>query len=623
MHTFVGGATGFGKSTFARVLAESAHQEGLKSIRIVDPKADEYLPLAQKYSDFIVLKWNDLRFNPLLPPPNVPKTEWYQTIIGHLSQCFNFWQGAESYFLRHIEIFEKSGKEITLSRLLQNVLSEKSRFGQKDAMIKSTVVSRLEMMNILFGDIINTNSTMLEALSKKNIIILTTGLMAESDSWLTEFMLLWEYTYRVYNPDKRNLAMHIYDECQHRLFSSEKEKKIQKTSSALISKLVDQCRAMNIGICSLSQEPSTLLKVILNNSYLKIVFHLGSGSEIRVAAEALGLDSEQAKLLHYLEVGEAIVRTAGEYMDAIPVKFDNFEPADYCTPEEFCEYQNELKSQLLENSIIKEGLIPAYSAPKIIASNDVLDDEGVLSAADEIIKEKEAIYEKEKSEKAEALEKVENTSNSKSAESEDNDLPILSIWLNLPNVFLTQGEIFEKAGISSGSTQAKIKKELLRNNLIIDHKVQCGKTYSSIWEPTEKAYEVIGKQKPKYKSKGGYLHQFLAHRIKNWGQENGLLADIEFRLSNNKAVDLVFRKGKEVFFVEVAVSPPLEKEINNLIKDLKTDLQPNKVVVAAIDNKTKRGLEELIESSRRLEDRHGIVKVVLAGDFLAKNKKPI
>ena len=84
---------------------------------------------------------------------------------------------------------------------------------------------------------------------------------------------------------------------------------------------------MNLGICSLSQEPSTLIKAVVNNSYLKIAFHLGSGSEIQVMKDAMGLDDDQSEMLHYLEIGESIVRMAGGYMDAFPVEIDMFEPA--------------------------------------------------------------------------------------------------------------------------------------------------------------------------------------------------------------------------------------------------------------------------------------------------------
>ena len=212
----------------------------------------------------------------------------------------------------------------TIAQVLHSIQSERRGFGQKDAMIKSTVVSRLQMMLHLFGETISTESNMLQILHSTPVIISTSGLMTESESWFTEFLLLWEYMYRVYNPNERELTLHVYDECQHRLFSSEKERNIQKIGSSVISKLVDEARAMNIGIVSLSQEPSTLIKATLNNSWLKVAFHLGSGTEIKVMQDAMGLTEEQAELLHYLEPGEAIARMAGGFMDPLPVLFDEF-----------------------------------------------------------------------------------------------------------------------------------------------------------------------------------------------------------------------------------------------------------------------------------------------------------
>lgn len=354
-HILAMGTSGSGKTNFGLVLAEQAYINGVRSIRISDPKADEFEVLAKKYPEFMMLRWSELRFNPFTPPPNVPLNEWYQTIVNHMAQAFNFWIGSESLFLKLMSKASKETPKPQIKDVVRLLEEENPRYKQKDSMIMSTVASRLELMQVTIGEVISAETSMLEVLSGSKFILSTSGMMSEIESWLLEFMFIWEYLYRVFNPDKRGLTMHFYDECQHRLFSSEKERNIKKISSSQISMLVDESRAMNIGICSMSQEPSSLVKPVLNNSFLKVAFHLGSGDEISTASNAMGLSEEQKQALHYLDTGEAIVRMAGGFMEPFPVKIQKFEKAVAVNDAEFCQHQKEMKERLYRDSGVFEG----------------------------------------------------------------------------------------------------------------------------------------------------------------------------------------------------------------------------------------------------------------------------
>ncbi len=358
MHVLAVGTSGSGKTNFGKILAEQAYLKGVHSIKISDPKADEYEDLAIKYPEFLMFRWSELRFNPLTPPTNVPRNEWHQTIVGHMSQCFNFWEGAESLLLRLLDNLSRTIEKPTIPDLMVALENEKPKYGQKDIMVMGTVASRLEMLLHTLGNVITTESTMLDQLSQKHYVLSTTGLMSETESWLLEFQLIRDFMYRSFNSDKRFLTLHLYDECQHRLFNREKEKHIKKISSSMISMLVDEARSLNIGICSMSQEPSVLIKSVLNNSFLKVAFHLGSGSEVRTMKEAMGLNSKQEEVLHYLETGEAIARMAGGYMDAFPVKIDEFKKAENMDKDEFIMHQKKMMEELYRDSgIDKEDSI--------------------------------------------------------------------------------------------------------------------------------------------------------------------------------------------------------------------------------------------------------------------------
>lgn len=355
LHILGAGFSGSGKTNFAKVLIEQALINGVDSVKIIDPKS-EYRNIAEKHSDFVLLKWDELRFNPFEPPPNVPVNEWNQIMVNHMAQVFNFWEGAESLFIRHL--YHISKKQIpTISNLLFAIEKETPKYKQKDFIVMGTLNSRLEMLLYTCKDIVLSEKSILPDLVERHYIIQTSGLMSEIESWLVEFLLIWEYMYRIWNPDKRKLTLYVFDECQHRLFSKEKERNVKKIGSSIISMLVDQVRALNIGICSLSQEPSTLINAVLNNSWLKLAFHLGSGIEIKTIRDALGLTFEQAEKIFNLETGEAIVRMAGEYMNAFPVKINEFQKLWDVSKKEFEKHQKNLKQEIYNNAglQVKDG----------------------------------------------------------------------------------------------------------------------------------------------------------------------------------------------------------------------------------------------------------------------------
>ncbi len=349
LHILAAGTSGCGKTNFAKVLIDQAYDAGISSIKVSDPKA-EYADVAWKYPDFMVLKWNELRYNPLTPPPNVPQNEWFQTVVGHMAQCFNFWEGAQSLLIRLLWNLSQHKEKPTIVDLMQALEVEKPRYKQKDFLVMGTVSSRLELILYTCRDIVLAESSVLPLLSERHHVIQTTGLMSEIESWLLEFMLIWEFMYRIWNPEKREMTLHVYDECQHRLFSREKERNAHKISASLISMLVDEARAMNMAICSLSQEPSSLVNAVLNNSFLKVAFHLGSGIEVRVMKEAMGLSQEQADALHKMETGEAIVRMAGGFMDPLPIMVDEFQRPTQIDEVDFAEHQKRLKADLYEDA---------------------------------------------------------------------------------------------------------------------------------------------------------------------------------------------------------------------------------------------------------------------------------
>lgn len=206
---------------------------------------------------------------------------------------------------------------------------------------------------------------------------------------------------------------------------------------------------------------------------------------------------------------------------------------------------------------------------------------------------------------------------SRKTDSLDFQRPLRVQLSNSKGPFLTESEIYDAADISSGSTKAEYKRRLIELGFIREHKIQRKKSFLSVWEPLEQAYVQLGLAKPQYASKGGYLHQFAAHRIKNYLMKQGYDVTLEYMLPDTgKAVDLWAKREAEAIAWEIGISPPLSKEIENLVKDSSSSTKPDRIVVATVNSKMRRDLEQLIEQELYLSVFRDRISVGLIGDFI-------
>ena len=372
-HILISGRSGTGKSNLIKKLAEGALESDVCSVKIFDPKK-EYQDVAMKHRDILFLDWRDLKIQILKPPPAVPIDSWIMMMATHLAQTYDFLVGATEMILRMMNTVIECKKNPCISDLLNLQDFNEYKSSYKDNLILSTVLSRLRLMKYSFGEVVDSGFDVMPSLMENNFILQTSGLGGETEGYLMEYILIWCFMHRLYNPEARNrMSLFIADEAQHRLFNANKEINRRKISSSIITMLVDQAREMNIALVSATQEPSSLIGALINNSFVKIAFHHGSGVETKVMKEAMSLNQEQTEALQYLRTGEAIVRMPGRFMDAFPVKIDVFKEHPCMNDAEFWQHQKEMKERLYRDSGVVEG--GKASEKTRVGGNDPEDDQ--------------------------------------------------------------------------------------------------------------------------------------------------------------------------------------------------------------------------------------------------------
>lgn len=161
---------------------------------------------------------------------------------------------------------------------------------------------------------------------------------------------------------------------------------------------------------------------------------------------------------------------------------------------------------------------------------------------------------------------------------------------------------------------------MLRHNLIEERDIWKGKSRIVFWDPTPKAFELLGIDQPDNKPNPGYLHRAGSKHIEIYAKENGFKVFPEWRLANDRYVDLMIQKNSQgMVFIEVGMSSA-QNELENAVNDLSTDVIPDRLIMACKDTKMKKQLERLIQSDSRLDTYRKRIEVVLAGKFIQTSK---
>ncbi len=74
-----------------------------------------------------------------------------------------------------------------------------------------------------------------------------------------------------------------------------------------LARMMGEIRKNNIGFCVITQSPSLIIDQVLVNTNTKIIHSVKSNADLEVVSRSLFLDQETARILPYMDVGEALL----------------------------------------------------------------------------------------------------------------------------------------------------------------------------------------------------------------------------------------------------------------------------------------------------------------------------
>lgn len=325
-HMLITARSGAGKTTLIIRIITRLIAKGIPFL-VFDFKQD-YRHLIRRYP-LVVIRWSDLRINPLEPPPGVGFREWKQQFLNLFGHVEGIWKGSTQYLL---EAMDKAygRKGIPTMEDVYNAIRGSNESTRKLQEYASVVETRLYGLLSKLGETINNERTLmdLERLLELPVVIELDGLGREEANILVLFFFYWIYAYRKARRQRGKLLhVLIIDEAKRVFTGSEAYSQTTAEYSGIppADLVCDEVRDFGEGIIASDQEPTKLSNSLKANTYTKLTGFLGNGRDIDDMAEAMDLNDEEREAITKLERGEWLVKLAGRYTKPFLMRSEDFQ----------------------------------------------------------------------------------------------------------------------------------------------------------------------------------------------------------------------------------------------------------------------------------------------------------
>jgi hypothetical protein len=543
-----------------------------------------------RYPNFVYFDYNQFFDNPLRAPPGVNPKIWVNIFLEILANFFDIRVSTRNLLLdRILLLFEKSRYLYdgihcpTLKTLYSDIKSLKFALLSRWSRYQESALNRLLGLLSVFGETISSGKYVnWNKLAEIDFGLSLLGLPVDYANFIIATIAAKLILFRIAQNQRGQGCKNVLviDECST-VFRRALE--VRESGPYILSDLLVQAREFGVSFLLASQTLLDLSVVVQANCARKIMISgFGMGQDYQIFGSSVGLDVTKTEF----------AKTRNQPGDGI-----GYDPR----------YPYAFSLQ-----------VPYFPLDKNISEHLIR----------ERVKQFEStIFETEPEVATESQTAAEAKQDNTRVKSEDsNQKKGIRLSLDADRVlrglsqdgcpFRFQGQIFDSAGISSGTKQKRIKSELTGSGLIREHRLQRGKGFLIFWEITDKGWAYLNQIPPQYKGKGGWLHQAAAYFLKEWSKGNGFVCRLEAQIGpDKKAVDALLTKETGESWIVEFVFSDVAKELSNLLSDLGSGLEISKLVFACRDGKLKQKLQSEMESCPEFHQNREKVVLCLAGDF--------
>lgn len=316
-HLLVCGSSGAGKSNLLRILQVELNRLNIPYIAFDTSKFGSRF-LKQYLSDLIVLRWGkDFFINPLESPPHVKIEEWLMVFSQITTEIFGLRTASKLYLLKFVQtlLIKNKDRESAayptlhdVCRALENRLKQKIPLNERGyingihSKIKTVCITLEKMINVSKGICI-------EKLLKYPVCIELVGIKSsEIQYWIISLIMAAITSYREAQPMS-------FGKLRHAFFIDEASSIVgaNKSGESYVILCIRRLREYGEAIILADQCISSIKDVVKSNTYTIIGMSQTGQKDRREMVSVLGLSPDQAQAVHFLDVGQGIIRLGGRY----------------------------------------------------------------------------------------------------------------------------------------------------------------------------------------------------------------------------------------------------------------------------------------------------------------------
>lgn len=261
-----------------------------------------------------VIRWDQLRINPLQPPKGVTPEIWMTIVPDIFAHCFYWFSPSENYMLEFLsQLYGKlDGKSPTIRELYDFIVKRDER-NRKRAEYFAVVTNRLASMLTVLKDVIDVHQGMpLEEIFNHPTIIEIDQLRRDEANFLVEYILAYLFYYRMVNGHRSKLAHVIVCDEANRWFYP--QRKWKDTTVELGMPFIETVPSIIRDYCEgmIFASQGCLSQTVMANSNLKIIGFLGDGEDIEALSKSMSLSDVEQSAITKLQTGNWLVSKAGE-----------------------------------------------------------------------------------------------------------------------------------------------------------------------------------------------------------------------------------------------------------------------------------------------------------------------
>ena len=271
-----------------------------------------------------------LRFNPLIPPPNVKPEIWLKLLIEVIGHAYFLGDGVAYIMQQAIDsVYRETGVyegRTDNYPTFRDVLRWIKTYNPKGREINWLSSALRAVSSLCFGDMnellnIDNNKGIIGLLDEKAILELD-ALTVTDRIMVIESLLLWIYQYRLSSEVRERFDHAILIEEAHNILNDQKRN--LSGGETIMETVFRQCRELNESLIILDQHPAQISHFALANTYTTIVMNLKHKKDVDMINKCLLLKDEEKDYPIMLGLGQAIVKLQDRIQGAFLVKVPEF-----------------------------------------------------------------------------------------------------------------------------------------------------------------------------------------------------------------------------------------------------------------------------------------------------------